>query len=89
MREIFPPVDQRDTDPGRVFYTIRREDTGKGTIATEIGPIHVSAFMGLIRSYDVGKRLVRTPNNASDLWFWQLESNSQLRDRLNREAGQG
>lgn len=88
MREVFPPVEQGTADPGRVYYTIRVEDIGKNVIQTEIGPISAVSFMGAVRSYDVGKRLVRRPNNAGDLWFWQLESDSQLRDRLNREAGQ-
>lgn len=82
VREIFPPEPKEPSDPGRVFYTIRPEDVRKTTIQTEIGPIHVGPFMGGIQRNDVGKRLYRVPNNAGDMWFWQVENQEQYIQRM-------
>lgn len=83
MREIYTVVPGEAPDPGRVFYTIRREDVGKSVLNTEIGPIHVTEFIGRVLYSDVGKRIYRTPNNAGDMWFWQIEShvNFEIRTR--------
>jgi hypothetical protein len=79
VREIFAP---RETpDPGRVFYTIRKEDIHKSVIQTEIGPIHVSEFMGIIQTRDVRKRIYRVPN-AGNYWFWHLENQQQYENRI-------
>lgn len=86
MREIFPSNPAQPPDPGRVYYTIRQEDVGKTLIATEIATINVSEFMTRVRGHDVGKRIIRTPNNAGDYWFWQLESQEQFETRMARKA---
>lgn len=84
MREIFTASEPRD--PGRVFYTIRREDVGKSVLNTEIGPIHVTKFIGRVLYSDVGKRLYRTPNNAGDMWFWQIESHVNFETRTRKKG---
>jgi|SRR5215471_14224070 len=89
MREIFAPKDPADTDPGRVFYTIRPEDVGKGTIPTEIGPIHLVNVIGRVMSCDIGKRLYRMPAGADPdgrvAWVWQCENEEQRNTRVARE----
>ena len=95
MREIFAPKDPADTDPGRVFYTIRPEDVGKGTIPTEIGPILLVNVIGRVMSCDIGKRLYRMPAGADPdgrviEWIWQAENEEQRDRRLARaEQRQG
>lgn len=82
VREIFTASEPRD--PGRVFYTIRRGDVGKSVLNTEIGPIHVTEFIGRVLRCDVGKRLYRVPNNAGDMWFWQVESQVAYENRTGK-----
>ena len=84
MREIFTPREKK-RDPGRVFYTLRREDIGKTVIDTEIGPIHVKEFIGQVLRIDVGKRLYRVPNDEKNYWFWQMENQEQYERRLNEQ----
>jgi hypothetical protein len=82
-REIFK-VSEVAPDPGRVFYTITAEDVNKTHISTSVGKIPVGEVMGRVLKVDVGKRLYRVPNNARDSWFWQVENDRQLRERLAR-----
>jgi hypothetical protein len=89
MREIQPA--RLPADPGRVFYTIRPEDVGKGIIDTEIGPIAVSDVLGRVQPGDVGKRLYRVPTDGGLpdqplLWYWQAENNQQRDARLARDT---
>lgn len=84
MREVYTVVPGEAPDPGRVFYTIRPEDVGKSVLNTEIGPIHVTEFIGRVLYSDVGKRLYRIPNNAGDYWFWQIEGQEQFEIRTGK-----
>lgn len=79
-REVFA-VKEPD-DPGRVFYTIRPEDVGKGVIQTEIGPIVMINVIGRVMEIDIGKRLYRVPNDEGNYWYWQAENNEQRDRRL-------
>lgn len=82
MREIFKQA--KPADPGRVFYTITREDVGRLVIPTEIGAINLTDVIGRVQAIDVGKRLYRVPNNARDHWLWQCENSEQLDRRLGK-----
>lgn len=79
MREIFAASEPRD--PGRVFYTIRKEDLKKAVIMTEIGLVNLAECLGRVLPCDVGKRIYRVPNNAGDWWFWQVENDAQFKRR--------
>jgi hypothetical protein len=92
MREIFKPATP-PAEPGRVFYTIATEDAGTATIETEIGPICLSGWFGIVRKGDVGKRLHRTPVNGGIsgqlvTWVWQVENEAQRDARLARTPAQ-
>jgi hypothetical protein len=85
MREIQPAAIPPDL--GRVFYTIRPEDVGKGIIDTEIGPISVHDVLGRVQHLDVGRRLYRVPADGGAegqpvTWYWRAETNKQRADRL-------
>lgn len=81
MREVFAPSDEPPPDPGRVFYTIRREDVGKSVLQTTVGPIRLD-FMGGVRKFDIGKRIYRVPTSDPSYWIWQVESQNQFEERM-------
>lgn len=85
MREIFKPRPQQD--PGECFYTITREDAGKGIIETEIGAVDVRPLLGAVLKEDVGKRLYRvlTPQRY---YVWQVENRRQFDQRRDMEGRQ-
>jgi hypothetical protein len=85
-REVFKPDPGQSSDPGRVFYTITAEDTGKRHIRTTAGTIDLAGVIGYVLAGDIGKRLYRVPNNAGDWWFWQCESNRQRDARIAKAA---
>lgn len=80
MREIFKgePV---TADPGKVFYTITKEDIGNSVIRTPECAIYLTEFMGRVRRIDVGKRLYRVGDNKGG-WLWQVENDRQRDQRL-------
>jgi len=84
MREVFKPTSESG-DPGRVFYTITRDDIGHGFIQTTAGQVALGSVMGFVLAQDVGKRLYRLPNHAGDSYIWQVESNDQRDQRLGKE----
>ena len=69
MREVQPA----SANPGRVFYTIRPEDVGKGIIQTETGPIIVHDVLGRVQPGDVGTLLYRVPTDGGLGWYWTRE----------------
>lgn len=84
-REVFETTDKTSTDPGRIFYTIRREDIGKRFIRTPEILIQLADVIGYVQPADVGKRLIRVQNNAKDSWFWVCEGDAQRDKRLAAE----
>lgn len=90
-REVFKPAEEESTDPGRIFYTITREDIGKSSIKTMAGVIGLSDVIGYVQRIDVGKRLYRVPTNGGIegqpvSWIWQAESDTQRDARLAKEG---
>lgn len=88
MREVFEP-ESAAPDPGRVFYTIKPEDVGKGVLRTSIGPIHLGGVLGKVLPDDVGKRLYRVQMNDKSGWIWQAENDRQRDARLNTPSAAG
>lgn len=79
-REVFKATDP--VDPGEVFYTITREDIGKVTIITDVGPVYLNQVIGRVLDGDVGIRLYRIPGSIGTGWTWTAENRRQRDDRL-------
>lgn len=82
MREVFNRKNQ--ADPGRVFYTITRDDVwgNSAVVQTEIGPIYIRQVLGRLTPNDVGRRMYRVPGNDERYWYWQAENDKQRAARL-------
>jgi hypothetical protein len=86
MREVFAIA--RPPDPGEVFYTITAHDVGKTVIeVSEGGPIPVGPALGVVRAWDVGRRLYRVQAEGTGRWRWEAEDQGHWFARAGRQEG--